>query len=68
MASLALVLWAAHENFLALGADDELKAFHQARTLVAFTNVYAGNPPAEYPQAVARALGVSVDIDVSNLL
>ena len=56
------------EDFLTLGAEDELLAFHEARTLLAFSNVYAGNPPAEYPQAVARALGVSVDIDVSELL
>jgi hypothetical protein len=56
------------ENFLTLGAENELKAFHEARTLHAFTNVYAGNPPAEYPQAVARALGVVDGIDVSELL
>ncbi len=56
------------ENFLTLGAENELLAFHEARTLLAFSNVYAGNPPAEYPQAIARALGVSVEIDVSELL
>lgn len=56
------------ENFLILGAHDELKAFHNARTLLAFSNVYAGNPPVEYPAAIARALGVPLDIDVKELL
>jgi len=55
-------------NFLTLGAENELVAFHQARTLQAFTEVYAGNPPQGYIQRIADTLQVPLTIDVSKLL
>lgn len=55
-------------NFLILGCKDELIAFHQARTLEKFTNVYAGGPPPQYASNVANALGVSKYIDIATLL
>lgn len=56
-------------NFLVLGCHDELKFFHQARTIKEFTHVYA-NPPAgsKYAENVARALGVTVETDISTLI
>lgn len=56
-------------NFLVLGCHDELKFFHQARTIKEFTRVYA-NPPAgsKYAENVARALGVTVETDISTLI
>lgn len=55
-------------NFLTLGAENQLLAFHQARTLEAFTKVYAGNPPQGYIDGIAAKLGVPVTIDISTLL
>lgn len=55
-------------NFLTLGAEDELKAFHQARTLEAFTKIYAGNPPQGYIDGIAHILGVPTSIDISTFL
>lgn len=55
-------------NFLTLGAEDELKAFHQSRTLELFSKVYAGNPPQTYIDGVAAALEVSIDTDVATFL
>ena len=56
-------------DFLKLGCLNQLRAFHQARTLEQFTQVYA-LPPANHPYAanVARALGVSVKVDIKTLL
>lgn len=54
-------------NFLTLGAEDELRAFHQARTLGEFSGVY-GNTGLGYGQGIARTLGVSVDMLVSDFL
>lgn len=59
---------AALVNFLALGCEDELKAFHQARTLREFTVVYAGNPPEGYIEGVITALGVSGDTLISTFI
>jgi hypothetical protein len=55
-------------NFLTLGAENQLLAFHKARTLQTFTVVYAGNPPQPYINRIAAAIGVSLTIDVSELL
>src|SRR5271155_2077577 len=51
----------------ALGCEDELIAFHapEARTLGGFTQIYAGNPPPEYAEAVGRALGCPLDTQIS---
>lgn len=56
-------------EFLKLGCRDQLKAFHNARTLKEFTQVFA-HPPAAHPYAenVAKKLGVKVDIDIKELL
>jgi hypothetical protein len=58
------------ENFLTLGCQDELVAFHapEARTLGGFTQIYAGNPPPEYEEAVGRALGCPLDTPISSFL
>lgn len=55
-------------NFLVLGCEDELRAFHQARTLKGFSIVYAGNPPSEYYEGIAAELGVTVDILIASFL
>ena len=55
-------------NFLKLGCEDELLAFHQARTLALFTKVYAGNPPSQYLEGVCAALGVPPDTQISTFL
>lgn len=55
-------------NFLKLGCEDELKAFHQARTLETFMEVFAGNPPQPYIQSIADYLGVPLSTDVSAFL
>lgn len=55
-------------NFLVLGAENQLLAFHQARTLEAFTKVYAGNPPQGYIDSIAQYMGVSEGVDISTFL
>lgn len=55
-------------NFLTLGCHDELKAFHQSRTLGSFTKVYAGNPPSGYISTIIHELKASVDTNVSTFL
>lgn len=55
-------------NFLILGCHDELKAFHQARTLHDFTVVYAGNPPQEYIDSIVKDMGVSGDTLISTFI
>lgn len=55
-------------NFLMLGAQDELIAFHNARTLQSFSMVYAGNPPAQYIQQIADRLNVPLNTNVSSFL
>jgi hypothetical protein len=55
-------------NFLQLGAEDELIAFHHARTLLLFTRVYAQPPNDNYALNVAKALGVDVNVDISTFI
>ena len=54
-------------NFLVLGAEDELKAFHQARTLGEFSSVY-GNTGLGYGQQIANILNVPLNSDISTFL
>ncbi len=55
-------------NFLTLGAENELIAFHQSRTLGTFMKVY-GNPPNDgYQLGIAKELGVAVDYPVADFL
>jgi hypothetical protein len=58
------------EDFLTLGCEDELIAYHapEARTLGGFTDIYAGHPPVEYKEAVARALGCTLETLISTFL
>lgn len=55
-------------NFLTLLAEDELKAFHQARTLYSAMVVYAGHPPMQYVNGIATMMGVPLATDVSSFL
>lgn len=55
-------------NFLTLGAENELVAFHQARTLQEFTVVYAGNPPQGYINRIATTLGVPLTTNIATFL
>lgn len=55
-------------NFLTLGCHDELKAFHQARTLESFTKIYAGNPPSGYIHGIIQGMGVPGTTDISTFL
>jgi hypothetical protein len=57
-------------NFLVLGCQDQLLAFHApaARTLEGFTVVYAGNPPQGYIDAIVAAMGVPDDTQISTFL
>lgn len=55
-------------EFLTLGAKDQLKAYHQARTLRLFTRVYAHPPTDGYSERIAQKLGVSPDINIKELL
>lgn len=55
-------------QFLTLAAEDRLRPYHDTRTLKKFSNKYAGNPPPSYARTIARHLGVSEDIDISQLI
>lgn len=55
-------------NFLTLLCQDELKAFHQARTFQAATAIYAGNPPEGYIDGVAALVPCQLMDDVSTFL
>ena len=55
-------------EFLKLGAEDRLKAYHNSRTLLAFTKKYANPPNDGYARSVAKALGVDVNINIKELL
>jgi hypothetical protein len=57
-------------NFLTLGCQDELLAFHapEARTLAGFTVIYAGNPPQGYIDGIEEALGVPGTTLISTFL
>lgn len=57
-------------NFLVLGCENELIAFHApaARTLEGFTKIYAGNPPQGYIDAIVLYMGVSPLVQISTFL
>lgn len=55
-------------DFLELACLDKLKAYHQARTLLEFTKIYANPPNNMYASRVAEKLQVPVNIDISELL
>lgn len=57
-------------NFLTLGAEDELKLYHQARTIKQFTEVYTNHPQPkyDYSEKVIVALGVTSNTDISTFL
>mgnify|MGYP001557776439 CR=1 FL=1 len=55
-------------SFLTLAAEDQLKDYHEARTLLLFTRKYANPPNDGYANSVAKALGVSVDEPIKNLI
>lgn len=55
-------------NFLVLACNDELKAYHNARTLTAFTKIYAGNPPAGYINGIRYAMEVPGETLISTFL
>lgn len=57
-------------NFLKLGCEDELVAFHapEARTLQGFTVIYAGNPLQGYINNIGEFLGVPLDALISSFL
>jgi len=57
-------------NFLTLGCQDELVAFHApvARTLAGFTVTYAGNPPQGYIDGIIADMGVPGDTQISTFL
>jgi hypothetical protein len=61
---------AALSNFLVLGCEDQLIAFHapEARTLAGFTKVYAGNPQAGYTDAIVQAMGGDPNVQISTFL
>ena len=57
-------------NFLKLGCENELIAFHspEARTLGGFTQIFAGNPPPSYLEIITTELGVPADTQISTFL
>lgn len=55
-------------QFLIDAAHNQLIPYHQARTLLAFTKIYAGNPPQGYIDRIAAQLKVAESIDISTLL
>jgi hypothetical protein len=57
-------------NFLVLGCEDGLAAFHppEARTLAGFTKIYAGNPPQGYIDAIVQAMGGDPNVQISTFL
>lgn len=55
-------------KFLVLGCNNQLIAFHQARTIEEFTKVYAGNPPQGYIDAIINYLGVTPETLIETFL
>lgn len=55
-------------DFLVLGCQDQLLAFHEARTLAEFTKIYAGNPPQGYIDAIVQAMGGDPNVQISTFL
>lgn len=57
-------------NFLQLGCEDELVAFHSAesRTLTGFMKIYAGKPPQNYINLIVGYLEVDPTVQISTFL
>jgi hypothetical protein len=55
-------------DFLTLACKDQLKSYHTARTFQKFTKIYAGNPPQNYINQIAKEIGVLLDTDISTFL
>ena len=57
-------------NFLMLGCENELIAFHaaSARTLEGFTKIYAGNPPQGYIDRIVAKMGGNPNVQISTFL
>jgi hypothetical protein len=57
-------------NFLTLGCENELIAFHkpEQRTLSGFTKVYAGNPPQGYIDRIVKGMGGDPKVQISTFL
>lgn len=57
-------------NFLTLGAENELLAYHQARTIKEFTLVYTNHPQPkyDYSDALIKGLGVTADTNIATFL
>jgi hypothetical protein len=55
-------------NFLTLGCENQLLAFHQARDITSFTKIYAGNPPQPYIDRIITALGCTPTTLISTFL
>lgn len=57
-------------NFLTLGCEDELIAYHNARTIKEFTLVYTNHPkPAfDYSDTLIKRLGVTADTNIATFL
>lgn len=57
-------------NFLMLGCENELIAFHtpEARTLGGFTKIYAGNPPQKYIDGIAAEIGEPETVLIETFL
>lgn len=57
-------------NFLMLGCENELLAFHspEARTLDGFTKIYAGNPKQDYYDVIHAELGLPGDTQISTFI
>lgn len=57
-------------NFLTLGAENQLLAFHSAaaRTLEGFTKIYAGNPPQGYINTIVTGMGGNPKVNISTFL
>ncbi len=55
-------------HLLILAAQNQLIAYHQARTLRQFTVVFAGNPPEGYIKGICDFLGVGGGVLISSFL
>ena len=55
-------------EFLTFAAKDELKDYHNDRTLLLFTKKYALPPNDNYAKGVANALKVDVHVDIGTLI
>lgn len=55
-------------KLLMLACQDKLQSYHKARTLGAFTKIYAGNPPNGYTNGIAEYLGVPLTTNIADFL